>query len=207
MLGLRAVSMLKDSGFALFMVLIFLSEIPFSLYFGYGGEFLTDMGFKNPTLSMSFGQYSEILFTLLLAAAIKKIGAKNAIMIGFGALTMRYLFFWMGGTAGVYGGILLHGVVFGFLYVGAQIYVDSRAQEEIRAQAQGFFNLVAFGMGTLVANFVNRSFIDKLRVTTTEASGAVQNNWSGVWLVTMIISAVLLLTFALFCRKADKKIG
>ncbi|MDD4102199.1 MAG: MFS transporter [Kiritimatiellae bacterium] len=206
-LGLRAVSMLKDPGFALFMALIFLSEIPFSLYFGYGGEFLTDMGFKNPTLSMSFGQYSEILFTLLLASAIKKIGAKNAITIGFGALTLRYLFFWLGGSAGVYGGILLHGVVFGFLYVGAQIYVDSRAEESIRAQAQGFFNLVAFGMGTVVANFVNRTFIDRLRVTATDASGVVESNWSGVWLVTMIISAVLLLTFALFCRKADKEIS
>lgn len=204
-LGLRAVSMMKDPGFALFIAIMFFSKIPFSLYFGYGGEFLTDIGFKNPTLSMSFGQYSEIFFTLVLASTIKKIGAKNAMMIGLAALLMRYVFFWLGGTVGVYSGILIHGLVFGFFYVGGQIYVDMLADGAMRAQAQGFINFAAFGIGTFFANFVNRALIDGLRVTTTGADGVVKNNWDNVWLVAIISSAVLLLTFALFCRKEENK--
>jgi nucleoside transporter len=204
-LGLRAVSMMKDPGFAFFIAIMFFSKIPFSLYFGYGGEFLTDIGFKNPTLSMSFGQYSEIFFTLVLASTIKKIGAKNAMLIGLAALLMRYVFFWLGGTVGVYSGILIHGLVFGFFYVGGQIYVDMLADGAMRAQAQGFINFAAFGIGTFFANFVNRALIDGLRVTTTEPDGVVSNNWDNVWLVAMIISAVLLLMFALFCRKEEKK--
>mgnify|MGYP001286611963 FL=1 len=204
-LGLRAVSMMKDPGFAFFIAIMFFSKIPFSLYFGYGGEFLTDIGFKNPTLSMSFGQYSEIFFTLVLASTIKKIGAKNAMLIGLAALLMRYVFFWLGGTVGVYSGILIHGLVFGFFYVGGQIYVDMLADGAMRAQAQGFINFAAFGIGTFFANFVNRALIDGLRVTTTGPDGVVSNNWDNVWLVAMIISAVLLLMFALFCRKEEKK--
>jgi nucleoside transporter len=204
-LGLRAVSMMKDPGFAFFIAIMFFSKIPFSLYFGYGGEFLTDIGFKNPTLSMSFGQYSEIFFTLVLASTIKKIGAKNAMLIGLAALLMRYVFFWLGGTVGVYSGILIHGLVFGFFYVGGQIYVDMLADGAMRAQAQGFINFAAFGIGTFFANFVNRALIDGLRITTTGPDGVVSNNWDNVWLVAMIISAVLLLMFALFCRKEEKK--
>jgi len=175
-LGLRAVSMMKDPGFAFFIAIMFFSKIPFSLYFGYGGEFLTDIGFKNPTLSMSFGQYSEIFFTLVLASTIKKIGAKNAMLIGLAALLMRYVSFWLGGTVGVYSGILIHGLVFGFFYVGGQIYVDMLADGAMRAQAQGFINFAAFGIGTFFANFVNRALIDGLRVTTTGPDGVVSNN-------------------------------
>jgi MFS family permease len=154
---------------------------------------------------MSFGQYSEIFFTLVLASTIKKIGAKNAMMIGLAALLMRYVFFWLGGTVGVYSGILIHGLVFGFFYVGGQIYVDMLADGAMRAQAQGFINFAAFGIGTFFANFVNRALIDGLRVTTTGADGVVKNNWDNVWLVAIISSAVLLLTFALFCRKEENK--
>ncbi|MFA7174049.1 MAG: MFS transporter [Kiritimatiellia bacterium] len=205
-LGLRAVSMLRDPSFALFIAIMFLSKVPFSLYFGYGGEYLTDIGFKNPTLAMSFGQYSEIVFTLLLASAIKKIGAKNAMMIGLTALLLRYVFFWLGGAAGVYSGILVHGLVFGFFYVGGQIYVDSKADGAMRAQAQGFINFAAFGLGTFFANFVNRSFIDKLRVSTTDAAGLVHSNWDHIWLVAIACSGLLLLIFGVFFRPTKRNI-
>ncbi len=199
-LGLRAVTMLKEPSFALFVAVMCFSKIPFMLYFNYGGEFLTDVGFTNPTLTMSFGQYSEILFTLLLASAIKKIGAKNAMMIGLAALFMRYVFFWLGGSAGVYGGILIHGLIFGFFYVGGQVYVDSKADGAMRAQAQGFINFAAFGLGTFFANFINRMFIDRLRITTTDATGLVHNNWDHIWLVALSLAGVLLLIFGLFFR-------
>jgi len=205
-LGLHAVSMLREPSFALFIAVMFFSKIPFSLYFNYGGEFLTDIGFKNPTLSMSFGQYSEIFFTLLLASAIRKIGAKNAMMIGLGALLLRYVFFWMGGVAGVYGGILIHGLIFGFLYVGAQIYVDTKAEASMRAQAQGFINFAVFGLGSFFANFINRSFIDKLRVPSTGAAGAVSNDWNDIWLVAIGISVLLLVVFGCFFHP-DKQGG
>ena len=205
-LGLRAVSMLREPSFVLFIAVMFFSNIPFSLYFNYGGEFLTDIGFKNPTLSMSFGQYSEIFFTLLLASAIRKIGAKNAMMTGLAALTLRYVFFWMGGAAGVYGGILIHGLIFGFLYVGAQIYVDTKAEASMRAQAQGFINFAVFGLGAFFANFISRSFIDKLRVTSTGAAGAVSNDWNDIWLVAIGVSLLLLFIFGCFFRP-DKKGG
>jgi len=203
-LGLRAMTMMKEPCFALFIAVMFFSKIPFSLYFNYGGEFLTDIGIANPTLAMSFGQYSEIGFTLLLASAIKRIGAKYAMMIGLGALLLRYVFFWLGGAAGVYSGILIHGLVFGFFYVGGQIYVDTKADGAMRAQAQGFINFAAFGLGTFFANFVNRSFIEKLRVTTTDAAGLVHNNWDQIWLVAVACTGILLLIFGACFRPVKR---
>lgn len=203
-LGLRAVTMMREPCFALFIAVMFFSKIPFSLYFNYGGEFLTDIGITNPTLAMSFGQYSEIGFTLLLASAIKRIGAKNAMMIGLSALLLRYVFFWLGGAVGVYSGILIHGLVFGFFYVGGQIYVDTKADGAMRAQAQGFINFAAFGLGTFFANFVNRSFIEKLRVTTTDAAGLAHSNWDQIWLVAVACTGILLLIFGVFFRPVKR---
>jgi len=59
-----------------------------------------------------------------------------------------------------YVGILVHGVIFGFFFVGGQVYVDKKAPAEIRAQAQGLIVLVCFGVGMLIGNFGNGAFID-----------------------------------------------
>lgn len=205
MLGLRAVKLMREPSFLIFILVMFLSKIPFSLYFSYGGEFLTDMGFSNPTLSMSFGQYSEIFFTLLLASAIRKIGVKHAMGIGLAALVMRYVLFWFGGSGGIYGGILIHGLIFGFLYTGSQLYVDTRAEPAMRAQAQGFINFAVSGLGSFLSLFVSRAFIDKLRVTTTDAQGLVSSNWSQIWLLSTGISLFLLLIFVFFFHPKERE--
>ena len=44
-------------------------------------------------------------------------------------------------------GILLHGCCYDFVYVAGQIYIDKKATPEIRAQAQGLFVLVSYGVG------------------------------------------------------------
>ena len=44
-------------------------------------------------------------------------------------------------------GIFLHGCCYDFVYVAGQIYIDKKARPEIRAQAQGLFVLVSYGVG------------------------------------------------------------
>ena len=44
-LGLRAVSLMKDRNFAVFILISFLAMIPFSMYWSYYSEFLLDQGF------------------------------------------------------------------------------------------------------------------------------------------------------------------
>jgi MFS family permease len=59
-----------------------------------------------------------------------------------------------------YIGILIHGLIFGFFYVGGQIYIDKKAPIHLKSQAQGFIFLVTFGAGLLVGNFISAKLID-----------------------------------------------
>ena len=56
--------------------------------------------------------------------------------------------------------ILMHGAIFGFLIVGGQVYVDKKAPAELKAQGQGLFGLMVFGIGMLIGNFFNVKLID-----------------------------------------------
>ena len=65
-----------------------------------------------------------------------------------------------------YIGILVHGLIFGFFYVGGQIYIDKKAPDELKAQAQGFIFLMTFGVGLLVGNLIDGRIIEMFKETT-----------------------------------------
>jgi MFS family permease len=61
-LGLRTVRLMKDRNFAIFIILSFLSMIPFSMYWSYCSEFLLDRKFEYISITMNLGQLAELLF-------------------------------------------------------------------------------------------------------------------------------------------------
>lgn len=163
-LGLRAMTLMKDVNFALFVLISMFVMIPFTIYWSYGSQFLQDMGFDKITITMNWGQFVEMFVMLLVPLALARKGAKWTMVVGLVALLSRYVSFWFGGQYDqalfYYVGILVHGVIFGFFFVGGQVYVDKKAPAEIRAQAQGLIVLVCFGLGMLIGNFTNQAFID-----------------------------------------------
>ena len=80
------------------------------------------------------------------------------MVFGLIALVVRYVAFYVGGVINqswmYYIGILIHGLIFGFFYVGGQIYIDKKAPSELKSQAQGFIFLVTFGLGLLLGNLI-----------------------------------------------------
>ena len=205
-LGLRAVGLMKDFNFAFFIVISMLVMIPFVTYFSFGSKFFGDKGFTLVTATMNLGQFVEMFLMLLVPVALAKLGVKKTILIGLGALLARYVIFWAGDvcnqTAFYYMAILVHGAIFGFFFVGGQVYVDKKAPPEIRAQAQGLIGLLCFGVGWLVANFVNASLIE--RFTSIAADGAEVTNWTTIWIIIAAIAAVLLAAFAALFREDVK---
>ncbi len=170
-LGLRSVSLLKDTNFAIFIVISTLVMIPFTIYWSYCSVFLQDMGFGDYiTITMNWGQAAEIFLMLLIPLALARMGIKWALVAGLVALVVRYVSFWCGGVYGMdslyFFAILVHGIIFGFFFVGGQIYVDKKAPPEIRAQAQGFMFLITFGIGMVAGNFFNASLIEKNSTVT-----------------------------------------
>jgi len=113
------------------------------------------------------------------------------------ALAVRYLALWAG-VAGdtsflYYVAILVHGIIFGFFFVGGQVYVDKKAPPEMRAQAQGLYVLLCYGVGQFVGTFVNV----KLVAAYTEET---VTNWTPVFTISTVAAVVLLGLLALLFR-------
>ena len=200
-LGLRALTLMKDVNFAVFIILSMLVMIPFTLYFSLGSKFLLSQGFKYVTFTMNLGQLVEMGLMLLVPLALAKFGVKRTMLMGLAALVVRYLAFWGGvafdQTSLYFAAVLVHGVIFGFFFVGGQVYVDKKAPPEIRAQAQGLIVLICFGMGMFLGNLLNVRLIRQYTVEEV-------CDWGPVFMITAICSAVLLGVMCLIFRNDVK---
>jgi len=201
--GLGSIQMMKDRNFSLFIVFSFLSMIPFAMYFSFFSEFLLFMNTKYISVTMNWGVLAEMGFLLLVPLAINRFGLRNVMILGLVAMVIRYLSFYSGGVVGqnwmFFIGILVHGLIFGFFYLGGQIYIDKKAPAHLKSQAQGFIFLVTFGAGLLVGNFV----CAKLPHCYATEAGC---NWDSIWRITTLISVGLLLGFMLLFRESAKPV-
>ena len=195
--GLGTIQLMKDKNFAVFILLSFLSLIPFAMYYSYFSEFLLDIDIEYISVTINWGVLAEMGFMLLLPLAIKKFGLRKTMILGLVALTIRYLSFYLGGAINIEGlfyiGILIHGLIFGFFYVGGQIYIDKKAPPELKSQAQGFIFLVTFGLGLLAGNMISGAIIHKFNVNGIY-------NWDAIWGITTLISILLVISFIAFFR-------
>lgn len=190
--GLGTVQLMKDRTFSIFIILSFLSMIPFAMYYSYFSQFLLNINTKYISITINWGVLAEMGFMLLVPAAIKKFGIRKTMIFGLIALAIRYLAFYTGGVTSqswvYYIGILIHGLIFGFFYVGGQIYIDQKAPGRLKSQAQGFIFLVTFGIGLLVGNFICARLIETFRMDDGY-------NWNAIWGITTIASLILLTGF------------
>ncbi len=201
-LGLRALSMMKDKNFAVFIIVTLVAMIPFNIHFAFLGDFLTAKGFKQVTAVTYIGQAAEVFCMLLVTWAMRKFGVKWSIIAGLVALTIRYVaYFFAAGdmTSLVYIGILIHGVIFGFFVVGGQVYVGKTASADMQGQAQGFYALMAFGVGSFIGTFVNDALIKFYTKPEVLEGGTtvLKGNWGSVWLVTLACALACTLVMAL----------
>ncbi len=198
--GLRTLELMKDRNFAIFIIFSFLSLIPFAMYYSFFSEFLLNINTKYISVTMNWGVLAEMGFLLLVPPAIKKLGLQKVMILGLVALVIRYLSFYAGGVISqswmYYIGILIHGLIFGFFYVGGQIYIDKKAPVELRSQAQGFIFLVTFGAGLLVGNFICSEIIAYYK-------GEAGYNWNAIWGVITLSSIFILILFVLFFKKDE----
>ena len=82
-----------------------------------------------------------------------------------------------------------------YIFVMGRMYVDNRASEDIRAATQGFHAFVTLGAGMFVGSWLS----GVVGQHYTNAGGAT-HNWSDIWLVPAVMSAVLIFVFAVLFK-------
>ena len=203
-IGVDAFKQLGSPSFYIFLASSFLICIPLAAYYNFTQLFLDGAHFKNIAATQTLGQVSETLFMVLMPLFFVRFGVKWMLAAGMLAWVLRYALFALGAPELVnwmiLSGIALHGICYDFFFVTGQIYGDTKATPQIRAQAQGLIVFVTYGVGMLVgaqiAGWVyNHRFLK-------DAPALTLQQWQSFWWLPAIFAAVVLLLFiAIFHEK------
>jgi nucleoside transporter len=204
-IGIDALKQLGSRSFYIFLLSSFLICIPLAAYYNFTQIFLGSANFKNIAATQTIGQVSETLFMLLMPLFFVRLGIKWMLAAGMLAWALRYALFALGApdlvTWMILSGVALHGICYDFFFVAGQIYVDKKANPEIRAQAQGLIIFVTYGVGLLVgaqiAGSVYNSFLGS-------ATSLTLQQWQSFWWIPAAFAAIVLVIFILLFRERQR---
>lgn len=208
-LGLDALSLLRKPAFAIFVVCMFLICIPIYFYFVNMGVYLTELNVPNFAARMTLAQVSDVIFLVLLAFFLKKLGYKKTILIGIIAWVLRYTLLsrsivtsGMAQSALIILAICVHGVCYDFLFIAGQLYVDDEANERMRGAAQGFIAFVLWGIGAFVGTLL-AGYVMQWN-TIANPTTAIAHQWKQIWMTPAYLAAGVLVVFLIFFRDPIK---
>ncbi len=103
---------------------------------------------------MSVGQVAELLTMFILGATLKRLGWRMTMLLGILAYPVRFgvwAFFPQSQSLIVLVQVL-HGVCYAFFFATVYIFAEEYFPKDVRASAQGLFNVMILGIGVLAAN-------------------------------------------------------
>lgn len=161
---LEATKLLRHPFVLVLWLVTFIDAFVHNAYFNWTGTFLgakTEAGGVGIAGNwimpvMSVGQIAEILTMAILGATLKRLGWRTTMVLGILGHAARF---------GVYAFCsqqkemiilvqILHGICYAFFFATVYIFVDEYFPKDARASAQGLFNVMILGIGSLAANTV-----------------------------------------------------
>ncbi len=199
---LEAVKLLKHPFVLVLWLVTCVDATVHNAYFNWAGTFLGapasagGVGIAGNWIMpvMSVGQIAEMLTMLILGATLKRFGWRATMILGILAYPVRFAV-WAFLPQHQWLIILvqaLHGMCYAFFFATVYIFVDAHFPKDVRASAQGLFNVMILGVGTMLAN----SFCPYLLQKVFTHDGLT--NFHGLFLVPMFAALASALALALF---------
>jgi nucleoside transporter len=162
----EAVRLLKQPFVLALWLLTFVDACVLYAYFNWASMFLGSpkVGIVPNRIMpiMSIGQVAEILTMAILGLTLKRLGWRRTMMLGIFAHVIRFTVFalfpqqtWL-----IVLVFVLHGVCYAFFFAAVYIFVDEYFPKDVRASAQGLFNLMLLGLGAITANTICPALTD-----------------------------------------------
>jgi len=209
-LGLNAFKLFKSTKMAIFFVFAMLLGASLQLTNAYGDTFLHDfaklpqfadlVAVKYPAIIMSISQISETLFILTIPFFLKRFGIKNVMLMSMVAWVLRFGLFAVGdpgpGLWMIILSCIIYGMAFDFFNISGSLFVETQSEPSIRASAQGLFMMMTNGFGAFLGSSISGIIIDKYFTIPNAPEGAIQFNWTGIWITFAAYSLVVAVLFA-----------
>ena len=173
---LKAAKLLKTPFVLVLFIVTLIDAVIHNGYFVVSDGFLTNrvgIAGNMSMVVMSIGQVAEIATMLILGAVLIKLGWRATMILGILGHAARFaVFAFCPDMQGLDIAVqVLHGICYAFFFATVYIFVDAVFPKDIRASAQGLFNLLILGVGMVIASFVfpslqasmvNKPVLDKL---------------------------------------------
>ncbi|MEP6669574.1 MAG: MFS transporter [Chthoniobacter sp.] len=161
---LEAVRLLKHPFVLVLWIVTFIDSFVHNCYFNWTGTFLgTDPAHGGVGIAsnwimpvMTIGQVAELITMLVLGVTLKKLGWRWTMILGIMGHAARFaVYAFFPKSPGLIIAVqLLHGICYAFFFATVYIFVDAYFPKDVRASAQGLFNVMILGIGALVANSI-----------------------------------------------------
>jgi PPP family 3-phenylpropionic acid transporter len=177
--------------FVLFLVSVLLISMTLSAANAFLSIYLDEIGTNESSIGLAWAisSLSEIPIMLFSAYIVRKVGSSGLLKIAFFAFIVRWLLLSLIRTPLLALIVqVLHGITFGGYLIGSVTYINDRAVEGIRTTALAIFNLIGFGVGSILGSLLGGFVV--------EAGGTV-------WLFRML-SLVALAGFSVFLLSQNK---
>jgi len=197
---LEALRLLAAPFILVLWLVTFVDSTVHNLFFNWTGSFLGSpvaaggVGIPGNWIMpvMSIGQVAEITTMAILGVTLKRFGWRTTMILGILGHAARFAVFafFPEYKAAIILINVIHGVAYAFFFATVYIFVDEFFPKDVRASAQGLFNLMILGLGPLVANVIGPQLIG---VTFKTATGVDFRSLFFVPLGMAIAAAVILL--------------
>lgn len=202
---LKAMRLLKHPFVAVLFLVTFIDAAVHQSFFYWTPDFLKDaVGIPGNWVTpvMKIGQIAEILTMVFLGYVLKTCGWRVTMVIGVLGHGARFAVFafWPEPVPAIFVNVL-HGICYAFFFATVYIFVDEYFPKDVRASAQGLFNVLILGFGPFVANVV----CGELRADYTDPDTKALN-YPAIFKYSMgaaLIGAITLFIFFHPSRKAD----